>query len=356
MAKNPYEILGVSNDASAEDIKKAYRKLSKEWHPDKHKGEKGAEEKFKEINQAYEILSDPKKRQTYDQFGSMGGQSGGFDPNNFDFSSFSGMGDFGDIFETFFGGGRGGGRRSQRGADREVQIDITFGEVLTGTAKTLRIRTLMKCETCDSSGAEPGSKIETCDKCKGTGQVTRVAQSFFGQIRQTMMCDACRGAGKKAEKQCHSCSGEGRRMQERDIEVEVPAGIEDGQSLRLNGQGDAGPQGAPAGDLYVHIRVRGNAKFERDGADVRSSTDISVPLALLGGEIEVETVQGMVKLKIPEGTQPSQVFRIKGKGFPVLGTSRMGDHYVVANIVIPKKLSKQEKKLIEEWKEVSSKG
>jgi molecular chaperone DnaJ len=362
MASDFYDILGVPRDASPDAIKSAYRKLSKEWHPDKHKGDKKAEAKFKEINEAYETLSDPKKKGMYDQFGKagpggFGGGANGQGFGGFDFSGFSG-GDgvnFSDLFEGFFGGSRrGGGRpREQKGDDREMNLSIPFMEAVTGAKHTVKVRTLRSCSTCSGSGAEKGSSLKTCDECGGTGQITRTAQSFFGTVQQSVLCPKCRGSGKIPEKICHRCKGEGRVAEDANVTFDIPAGIDEGQALRIRGEGDAGRQGAPAGDLYVRVHVEPDERFNRDGDDIRSVLTLSVPDAILGTEASVETVLGSTKLKIPAGTQPGQVFRIKHKGMPVLNTSRFGDHYVTVNVEIPNKLSRDEKKLIEEWQKLN---
>ncbi len=363
VAKDFYEILGVSRSASADEIKQAYRKLSKELHPDKNKGNKDAEEKFKEVNQAYETLTDPKKRQMYDQFGQagpgQGGFGGGFNPNDFagfDFGQ-GGRMDFGDIFESFFGGSAaGGGRRRQRkGDDREVSLTLTLDQVVHGGEQVLKFRRLEACEECSGSGAAKGSSLVNCSDCGGTGQVTRVTQSFFGAIQQTGVCPRCQGSGKVPEKICRRCDGEGRMAVDAKVTITVPAGIADGQSLRVQGEGDVGRRGEPAGDLFVRIQVPADDRFERDGSDVRSLLTISVLQALLGDEVSIPTVQGDVTLSIPAGTQPNQVLRVRGKGFPVLQGRGHGDHYVTIVVHIPTKLSRDEKKLLEEWQKLSQK-
>jgi len=361
MAHDFYEVLGVERNASQEDIKSAYRKLSKEWHPDKHKGEKEAEQKYKKINEAYETLGNPKKRQMYDQFGAAGAQAGAGFSGFEGFQGFRGfgaedLGGFSDIFESFFGGGRGTrarAQREQRGGDIEVAITVPFDDVVHGAKRTLSLRKQQKCSVCDGRGAQPGSKTVSCSTCGGTGQVTRTVQSFFGTLQQNSVCTECHGSGTVPEEACKRCGGEGRVDEVASVTVEVPAGIQDGQTLRLRGQGHAGRQKAAAGDLFIHVRVEEDARFERDGDDVRSEQMISVPDAVLGTEIEVETVHGGVRLKVPAGTQPAQVFRLKGKGMPVLGSSRHGDHYVTVQVEIPRKLSRREKQLLEEWKNVS---
>ena len=365
MARDFYDILGISRTASESDIKQAYRKLSKELHPDKHKGDKTVETKFKEVNQAYEVLSNPEKRRMYDQFGAAGvngaaGAGGGFSGQGFggfDFSSFTGgSGPFADIFESFFGGTGHGGRDhrggEERGSDREIELTIEFLEAVSGVERTLSIRKLRTCDVCKGKGAEPGSSVITCSECGGTGQVTRAQQSFFGQITQRFLCPRCHGSGKVPEKPCKNCAGEGRLSATESVTVSVPPGIHSEQTLRVRGGGDSGRQGATSGDLYVHIRVRPDPRFERDGDDIRTALTVALLTALLGGEENVETVQGVMTLKIPEGTQPGQVFRLKGKGMPVLSTSRHGDHYVTVSVEIPKKLGREERRLVEEWRKL----
>jgi molecular chaperone DnaJ len=342
----------LSKDASADDIKKAYRKLSKEWHPDKHKGDKGAEDRFKEINQAYETLSDPQKKSAYDQFGSTGnGPGGGPNFGGFDFSGFGNTADFSDIFEGFFGG-RQRQKVQEEGANREVRIAIEFMDAVRGAQKMIRLPRLVTCTTCEGSGAEAGAKIITCATCGGTGQVTRTVNSFFGQIQQRMICAQCEGSGKVPEKPCHTCKGSGRIEDTVDVTVDIPAGIDNGQTLSIRGQGDAGLRGAASGDLYVHVRVNPDPRFVREGDDVHSSVRIPVVEAILGGTVEVETVQGSSTVTIPEGTQPGTVLRMRDKGIVRLGTSRHGDHYVTVQVEIPKKLSKAERKVVEEWGEL----
>lgn len=368
MAKDFYQLLGLSRGASADDIKKAYRKLSKELHPDRNPGNKEAEQKFKEVNQAYEVLSNPQKKQAYDQFGEAGvngqggfGGGGGQGFGGFDFSGFQGGQAFNlsDLFEGFFGGGggagAGGGRRraaEDKGEDREVELDIDLADVVAGSTKKFRMRRLRPCDRCSGKGAEPGSDLVTCSDCGGTGQVTKTARSLFGMVQQRTLCPRCRGSGKVPEKACTKCDGEGRVAEDSEITINVPAGIDNGQTLRLRGEADAGRRGTPAGDLYVHIRVRADARFAREGADIRSTLSIPVTDAILGTKANVDTVHGPVDVKIPDGTQPGHILRLKGKGLPVLGSGRHGDHYVTVNVEIPTKLSRAERKLVEEWREV----
>ncbi|MDP6561712.1 MAG: molecular chaperone DnaJ [Candidatus Peribacteraceae bacterium] len=355
MSKDYYSTLGVGKSATSADIKKAYRNLSKEWHPDKHKGDKAAESKFKEINEAYEILGNEKRRKQYDTFGSTGGPGGGGAGfGGFDFSGFQqgDMGDLGDIFSSFFGGGGGGrGRKpDNRGSDLQVRISIDFAEVVNGVSKTIAIEKLAQCKECDGTGAEGGS-VKTCTECNGTGQITRTAQSFFGVVQQSVQCAKCEGKGKIPETPCKACSGEGRKREKTQLTIDVPAGIDDGQTLRITGEGNAGSQGAPAGDLFVIVQVTPDKRFIRDGNDIRSEVSVSVVDATLGTEVSVPTVHGEVTLKIPTGTQPGTVMRLKSKGVPQLNSSRLGDHYVTVQIDIPRKLSRAEKKLFEQLRE-----
>jgi molecular chaperone DnaJ len=350
---NYYQILGVSKDSSQSDIKKAYRKLSKEWHPDKHKGDKKAEDKYKQINRAYECLSNSGKKQAYDQFGSEDGPQfgggGGGNPFGGGFQGFQGGGGgFGDIFETFFGGGRGRTNPSDvQGRDVEARINISMEDSYHGTTQAIRMKKHVQCETCTGSGAKKGSKKINCHECNGTGQVTRTVQSFFGAISQSMMCEVCRGSGKLPESPCGKCSGEGRAIDLEEITVDIPAGIDDGQTLRVPGKGEAGRQGSQSGDLYVRISVSSDKRFMRAGDDLKIEKVISVADAVLGTEEEIETFSGKVKVKVPAGTQPDQILRIKSKGMPVLNTSRFGDLFVMVKIEVPKKVSRKERDMWE---------
>lgn len=356
MAKDYYSILGVSRTASESDIKKAYRSLSRELHPDKHKGDKAKEQKFKEVNEAYEVLSDPQKKAQYDRFGSTGaggGFGGGFSGfQGFDPSQFEGMGGFGDIFESFFGGG--GGRRTKKsdgkGENTEVQLTIPFEESVTGIEKTIRIRSVIACDTCSGAGHEKGSKNVKCDTCGGTGTVSRTARSVFGMIRQNVLCEKCKGSGQVPEKPCKKCGGEGRVQGERTVKVTIPAGIDTGQILRMKGEGEAGRQSAAAGDLLIHIQVQPSSTFTRDSDHIYSTVPLSLVDAVLGAEIDIQTVHGKVSVRVPAGTQPGHVLRIKGKGMPIVNTARHGDHYVTLSVEVPTKLSRAEKKLYEDLK------
>lgn len=354
MAKDFYAVLGVAKTASESEIKAAYRKLSRELHPDKHKGDKAKEAKFKEVNEAYEVLSDPKKRQAYDRFGStngnpFGGAGGGFGGfQDFDASSFGGG--FGDIFEAFFGGQRAGTTSNNAGKDIEVSVTIPLAVAVKGEEREIRFRAFVSCDACGGSGATSGTKRITCKKCGGTGQTTRRVNSLFGVIQQAVVCDECSGAGTVPEHACKTCAGQGRVQKDTSVRVRIPAGISDGQALRMSGAGEAGTFGGPAGDLYVRIRVTPDSRFERDGDDVRTSLTIDVIDAALGAKKDVDTVHGTVTLDVPAGTQPGHILRMKGKGMPVLNTNRHGDHYVAIVVHIPEKLSRKERDLLEEWK------
>lgn len=363
MAKDFYAILGIQKGASEQEIKQAYRKLSRELHPDKHKGDKTKEAKFKEVNEAYEVLSDPQKKQNYDRFGSAdfngfggggGGQGGfgggfeGFDPSQFG-------GDINDLFSSFFGGKAGGRRRDDgRGRTVELELTIPFMDSVTGVDREISFKTQMACKDCSGSGSADGSKTITCSECGGTGSITKATRSIFGMIQQTVVCGTCHGSGKVPEKPCKKCNGEGRTTQTKTVSVHIPAGIDDGQSLRVRGEGEAGRLGAAAGDLLVRVSVSPDPRFIRDGDDIRSSVTLDVVDAVLGTDISVDTVQGATKVHVPAGTQPQQVLRIKGKGMPVVNTSRHGDHYVTLDIVVPTKLSRDQKKLFEELKKARS--
>ncbi len=347
MSKDYYAILGVQKGSSDADIKQAYRKLSRELHPDKHKGDKSKEAKFKEVNEAYEVLSDPKKKAAYDQFGSadaqgFGGFQGGF--GGFDPSQFQGMGDMGDLFDSFFGGG--GKRRreaDQSGRTIEVEMSIPFSESVTGSEHVVSIKANVVCADCGGSGSSEGAKMVTCAQCGGTGAIQKTARTIFGVMNQSTVCDACHGSGKVPEKPCKKCRGEGRFQDKKTVTIRIPAGIDDGQSLRLKGEGDAGRSGSKSGDLLVHIRVVPDARFTREGDDIRSTLSIKVIDAILGSDVDIDTVHGKSTISIPAGTQPGQVLRLKGKGMPLINSSRHGDHYVTIDVVIPTKLTKDEK-------------
>jgi molecular chaperone DnaJ len=343
-----YEILGVTRTASEQEIKSAYRKLAMQHHPDRNPGDAQAEEKFKECTEAYGVLIDGEKRQRYDQFGHAGvnGGSGfsGFDPSNFqDFGDV-----FGDLFSDFFGvnvGGRGGSRsRAQRGGDARADLTLTFEEAAAGKTTSVKVRRYEPCASCKGSGSAAGKGPSTCQTCAGRGQV-RYQQGFFSIART---CPACQGLGRVITDPCARCKGEARLMQERTVEVAVPGGVEDGTRIRYQEQGDAGANGAPAGDLYVVLHVKPHPFFEREGKNLYCSVPISFSQAALGAEIVIPTLEGEHKLKVPEGTQGGSTFRIRGKGLPAVQSSGKGDLVVRVRVQTPSKLSKRQRELLEE--------
>lgn len=352
---DPYKTLGVDKNASDADIKKAYRRLALKYHPDKG-GTKEDEKKFKEVTQAYEILGDKQKRAQYDQFGSVGTGPGGPGFGGFDFSGFQDVkfdfgGGFGDIFDTFFGGGAKRAKQKQgplRGNDIEIIVHFSFDEAVFGTTKEVEISRYETCEHCKGMGNEPGSKIIDCDTCQGTGQHVRVQRTPLGQIQTASTCDKCNGAGKIPEKKCRECKGEGRILKHRKIKIKIPAGIHDKAAIRLSEKGEAGLRGGPAGDLFAHISVSGSKEFEREGNDIKTTQNIHLLQAVLGDEIDVKTIHGNVKLKVPAGTESGKSFKLKDYGVPKVGTTTKGDHIVKIIVDTPKKLSKKEKELYEE--------
>lgn len=350
-----YEVLNLSKGASTDEIKKAYKKLAKKYHPDINK-EEGAVEKFTEVQEAYEVLSDDQKRAQYDQFGHAAfqggpGGGGGYTNADFDFGDIFGGG-FGDIFGDIFGGGSAGGRaRSQgpqRGADLQTQITITFEESVTGVDKNLKITREEKCSKCHGHGSERPEDIETCPECHGAG-VVRVAQNTpFGRMMSEQICPTCHGEGKIFKSRCSKCNGNGITVETRTIKVAIPAGINDGQTVRLNGQGNAGKKGGPAGDLYVIVKVSEHDFFRREGKDIYCTMPITFMQASLGAQVEVPTLTGKVKLTIPAGTQTDKEFRMRGKGMKSVRGGAQGDQYVKVRVLVPKKLNRKQKDLIEE--------
>jgi len=346
-----YQTLGVEKNASNHDIKRAYRKLAQKYHPDVNKNNKDAEKKFKEVSQAYEILSDKQKRSAYDQFGEAGvnGATGAGGAGGFGFDGFD-MGGFGDIFETFFGGGMGGGGRSRsagpkRGANLETQIRISFDEAVFGTEKEISVTKGEICDDCGGTGAEKGSKIIDCPQCHGTGQVTRVQQTPLGAIQTSSTCRNCSGEGKIAEKKCATCSGVGKIRKNSKIKVKIPAGINNGSTLRLREKGEAGTKGGGYGDLFVTIFVAESNEFKRNQENIYTEQKIHLLQAVLGDEIKVKTIHGDITLKIPAGTQSKKTFRLKGYGVQKVNSTQKGDHYVSIEVEIPTKLSKEESDL-----------
>lgn len=356
-----YSTLGVAKTASADEIKKAYRKLAHEHHPDKNKG---SEAKFKEINEAYQVLSNPEKRQQFDRFGAnfqnTAAGAGGPGFNGFDFSNFSqgfsGGAEFEDAFDIFsdiFGGSATATRRArrERGVDLEMDLYLIFEEAVFGTEKEISVEKTDACEHCKGSGAEPGSKIMTCPKCHGQGQIRSTRRTIFGQMASTIACDECDGTGKVAERSCAICKGSGHVRRTKTLKIKVPAGVEDGQRIRVPNEGEVGYKGSNFGDLYLHLHVSGHKNFKREASTIYSEAPLSFYQAALGTEIEVATVDGPVKLKIPSGTQTGKVFRLKGRGAPVLNASGRGDHLVTVQIVTPSKLTRKEKELFKQLAE-----
>lgn len=348
-----YEVLGVSKQASEGELKKAYRKLAMEHHPDRNEGDSAAEEKFKELSEAYAVLSDPPKRSTYDQFGHAGLSGAG---GSQDFGDLGGFADiFGDLFGDMFGGGRGGrGRgRGQRGADLRYNLEIDLNDVLNGVDPSLEIPKMKSCETCDGSGARPGTSKKRCGRCEGRGQLV-FQQGFF---RVNRPCDACHGAGEVIEDHCRDCHGAGRVETMQNIQVAVPPGVEDGSRLRLSGEGEAGVAGGGPGDLYVVISVKSHPLFERDGTDLHCEIPVPFVTAALGGEIEVPTLEGKVKTKIPEATQSGKLLRLRGKGLPPLEPrlpkeqvkKMRGNFYARIFVEVPSKLNERQRELLEQF-------
>lgn len=347
-----YEVLGVGKNASADEIKKAYRRLAVKYHPDK---EGGDEAKFKEVNEAHEVLKDADKRQRYDQFGhaGVGGNGGGGNP----FEGFGGFGgqnihfDFGDgglgdIFGQFFGGGRA--REPRRGRDVEVSLQLSFEEAVFGVEQSIELTLEDTCSHCKGTTAEPGHDLKTCATCKGSGQQTRVMNTMFGAIQQTVTCETCKGRGKVPEKVCSVCRGTGTEKRPQTIKVKIPAGIDDGATIRLRGRGEA-LTGGEKGDLFIHIRVKAHKKFTREGDIILSDEHISMVDAALGTEVDVETVDGTVTMKVPAGTQSGTDFKLSGHGVPHMNSDKRGPHIVNIIVDIPTKLSRKQRKILEEF-------
>ncbi len=339
-----YDVLGVSRDASTEDVKKAFRKLAFQYHPDRNRDD-GASEKFKEVNEAYEVLSDENKRAAYDRFGHEG------DPNIFGrgFEGFD-FGGFGDIFDAFFGGAGGGAaaRAPRRGEDLRANLKITFEEAALGCEKEVEITRTEVCDICHGTRAEPGSQPERCPSCDGTGQVRRVQRSLFGQFINTAICSQCQGEGQIIKEPCRECKGTGICKQKRRISVRIPAGIDHGNGIRLSGEGHAGSRGGSAGNLYVMVSVSRHDFFTREGEDVLYDLPVNFAEAALGTEVQVPTLYGDEKLKVPAGSQTDSVFKLKGKGIPHLHGGGKGDQLVRLQVVTPESLTKEQKKLFEE--------
>jgi len=348
-----YEVLGVSRSASDQELKSAYRALAQRYHPDKNQTDPTAEEKFKELGEAYSVLADPDQRQRYDRFGHAGVSSGA--GQTWGAPGFGGIEDilgdlfgFGDVF-----GGRPGGRRSaaQRGADLRYDLEITLEDAYHGMTAQLRIPRLETCGSCKGNGAAPGTQPENCSNCGGTGQV-RYQQGFFSVART---CQVCRGAGRMVKTPCTECRGAGRIEREKQMEVKIPAGVETGSRLRVQGEGEAGTQGGPSGDLYVVIRLAEHERFERQGSNLYASLPLTFGQAALGADVFVATIEGEEKIKIPSGTQTGTIFRIKGKGMPVVGGRGRGDLFVSVSVVTPTSLTREQRKLLEQLAMVENK-
>ena len=351
-----YEVLGVSKGASEYEIKKAYKKLARKYHPDMNPGDKEAEEKFKEVNEANEVLSDPEKKARYDQFGFAGvdpnygaGAGGGAYGGGFDF------GDLGDIFGSFFGGGFGGQRRNpnapQRGESIRASVSISFTEAAFGCEKSVTIERSEQCPTCKGSGCAPGTTPEICPDCHGSGTVQTRRQTPMGVFASNGPCRKCGGTGRLIHQPCSDCRGSGAVRKRRTIKVNIPAGIDHGQTISLRGQGGAGKNGGPAGDLLITVMVQPHEIFRRDGVDVFCEAPITFTQAVLGAELEIPTIDGKVKYSIPEGTQTGTVFRLKGKGVPVLNGRGRGDQYVTVVIETPRSLNKEQKEALRRFSE-----
>lgn len=373
-----YKVLEVPRSASAKDIKSAYRGMAKRFHPDANPG-KDTTEKFQEVNRAYEVLNDPDLKKKYDMYGDAGiGTSAASDQQAG--SPFGGPGgagfgqevDLGDIFDSFFGGGGGGmggggrgapgggGRGRTRGPtagdDLRFDLEIDFKTAVFGGEEKVRIRHLEKCDTCDGDGVKPGSRVNTCNECNGMGVTMQVTRTPLGNFQTQQTCASCRGTGQKVEEYCGTCSGQGLNSKTKQIKVTIPAGVENGNKLRVRGEGDAGPNGGPAGDLYIFLNVKEDKKFRREGPEIYSDANISYVDAILGASIKTPVCDGEVTIKVPPGTQPGQVMRLRGNGAPRLGNpDSRGDHYVTMNVEIPKDISKEEEELVQQLKELRAK-
>ena len=357
-----YEVLGVSKTATQDELKKAYRKLARKYHPDLNKDNEEAAEKFKECNEAYSVLSDDQKRAQYDQFGHAAFENGGMGGGG-GFGGAGGFGGFGgsgmeDIFDMFFGGqgGRGGSRAKsgpQRGADLRFDLEITFEEAAFGLEKEINLYRDETCDHCHGEGAEPGSKVESCPECNGTGYVRFTQNTMFGQMVNERPCSRCKGEGKIISEPCKECRGKGTVKRNKKLKVKIPAGVDNGSRLRVSGEGEAGAKGGPSGDLYVYLYVKPHKFFERDGTTVLCEVPINIVQATLGADIKVPTLDGQVTMKVPEGTQPGKILRLKGKGIPSLRGGGRGDQLVRIKVVVPTKLSDKQKDALRKFADIS---
>lgn len=347
MKRDCYEVLGVGRSAGEAEIKKAFRKLARELHPDVNNHDPEAETKFKEAAEAYEILSDAERRQVYDRYGHEGLKRGGQSPN------FEGFGSISDLFDAFFGGGGGfGGAGSRAGADQSAAVEIDLEQAATGAAVDVRYEVVDRCERCHGNGAEPGTPIKTCDRCGGNGVLQAVSRTPFGQVARTVACDVCSGDGKIAERPCARCDGRGREMLTHAVSIDIPAGIAEGQRIRVAGRGHAGEAGAAAGDLYVLISIRPHERFIRDGDDLITVLDVPAPAAALGAKFEVPTLEGSEDVHVRPGTQSGETLELRSRGMPLLRRpGRRGNLRVVVNVVIPRHLSDEQRRLFERLNE-----
>lgn len=361
MAKRDYyEVLGVAKSASADEIKKAYRRVAMQFHPDRNPGDKAAEEKFKEAAEAYEVLSDQEKKAQYDRFGhaglnNRGGFGGGQGMNMEDI--FSNFGDiFGDdIFGSFFGGGgarqRGGKARGTRGSNLRIKLKMNYEEIAKGANKTVKVKKYTSCSTCSGSGAKDKNSVQNCSTCNGSGQVRKVTSTFLGQMQTVGTCPTCNGEGSTITNKCTSCKGEGRVYTEETINIDIPAGVQDGMQLSLSGKGNIGERGGAPGDLIVLIEEESHPDLQRDNLNVIYDMHVSIPDAIFGSNVEVPTIDGRAKIKIPPGTQSGKIFRLKGKGFPSINSYERGDQLIHVNVWTPQELSNEEKEMIEKLKD-----
>jgi molecular chaperone DnaJ len=349
MATDYYEVLGVARGADENEIKRAYRLLARKHHPDVNEDKAAAEHKFKEINEAYEVLSDPQKRANYDRFGHAGADGAGFGG----FGGTTGAEGFGDIFDMFFGAARGGAAQAPRrngparGSDMRYDVEITLEEAFAGAQREIAFNHLMACQTCKGSGAEPGTLISACDRCSGTGVMRQVRQTPLGQFVTQTTCSKCGGDGQMIPSPCQVCRGRGRIESEKRLTVKIPAGVDDGSRIRISGNGEAGARGGPDGDLYVYLSVKRHERYRRDGMDLYLDVPISFANAALGGEIEVASMEGPVPLTLQPGTQSGSTYRLRGRGMPSIRGSSRGDQLVTVHVVVPTKLTKRERELLE---------
>ena len=344
-----YEVLGVERGASDGEIKKAFRRLARELHPDVSEAP-DAEDRFREVAEAYEVLSNGERRELYDRYGHAGLRSGGFTPGHFDFGSLS------DIFSAFFGDDMFGGAttRAARGADLAAEVEIELVEAASGVTREVPFAVAVPCDRCSGSGAEPGSAVTTCETCGGAGRVREISRSIFGEFVRTQTCPACAGTGRRIDQLCTQCEGAGRRLEERAIEVAIPAGIHDGQRIRLSGEGHTGLPGGRAGDVYVHVHVRPDPRFVRDGNDVFSTVELTMTQAALGATVTVPTLEGEDELRFDPGTQPGQIRVLSGRGMPALQGFGRGDHRVLVNVLVPHRLTEEQRRLLEEFERTAA--